>query len=123
MKGQSWRGRKDQVIDELAMAFSAGRDVHPRPPVDEVLIPYDLWNTEAHNLMLYKRKIIGRSDIRQILKALMNIRQVWETGDFRLNPELEDVHMNIEVRITEQVGVRIGGKVHTGRSRNDPGCL
>ena len=119
MAGQSWRGKKDQVIDELALAFSTGRDVHSRPPVDEVLIPYDLWNTEAHNLMLHKQKIISKSDLRQILNALITIRQAWEIGEFQLDPELEDVHMNIETLITEQVGVRIGGKVHTGRSRND----
>lgn len=117
--GQTWRGRKDQKTDELALLFSAGRDVLSRPPVDESLIPFDLWNTEAHDIMLWKRRIIGKNDLGQILSALETIRQQWRKGKFHLDPALEDVHMNIEARIIEMIGPRIGGKVHTGRSRND----
>lgn len=117
--GQTWRGRKDQKTDELALLFSAGRDVLGRPPVDESLIPFDLWNTEAHNIMLWRRRIIGKSDLGQILSALETIRRQWNEGKFHIDPALEDVHMNIEARVSETIGPRIGGQVHTGRSRND----
>ncbi len=119
MAGQSWRGRKDQPVEELALLFAAGRDVLARLPVDLALLPYDLWNSEAHNIMLWKRRIITKADLRKILGALQEIRREWEQGAFQLVPALEDVHMNIEARVTERIGQETGGKMHTGRSRND----
>jgi argininosuccinate lyase len=117
--GQAWRGREDQGVNELVLEFSAGRDVTPRSPVDEALFPYDLWNTEAHDIMLWKKRVIPKKDLVQILGALEEIRGEWTSGHFQLDPALEDVHMNIESRITQKIGARAGGKVHTGRSRND----
>ena len=103
----------------MALLFAAGRDVLPRPPVDLALVPHDLWNTEAHNIMLWKGRIIGKDDLRKVLAALEEIRQEWRQGAFELDPGLEDVHMNIEARVSSQVGPAVGGKIHTGRSRND----
>jgi len=119
MGKQSWRGRKDQAVDELALLFAAGRDVQARQPADLALLPYDLWNSEAHTIMLWKRRILAKSDLRKILAALEEIRCEWQEGTFWLDPALEDVHMNIEVRLSERVGKDTGGRMHTGRSRND----
>jgi len=106
-------------VDQLALLFAAGRDVLPRPPVDLALVPHDLWNTEAHNIMLWKGRIIGKDDLRKVLAALKKIREQWQQGAFELDPALEDVHMNIEARVSREVGPAVGGKIHTGRSRND----
>ena len=117
--GQSWRGRSDQPVTDLALRFAAGRDITARDPIDLALLPYDLWNTEAHNIMLWKSGIIGKRDIKSILKGMDEIRAEWKKGLIDLDPGLEDVHMNIETKLSEKIGAKIGGKVHTGRSRND----
>lgn len=119
MAGQSWRGRKDQPVEEMALLFAAGRDVLSSPPVDQALALYDIWNTEAHNIMLWRQRIINKSDLGDILAVLQEIRLEILSGGFELNPELEDIHMNIEARALELIGWQSGGKIHTGRSRND----
>jgi argininosuccinate lyase len=68
----------------------------------------------AHLLMLVKQGIIGRDDGKAIYKALKRLAQ-----GFELKQELEDVHMCIEEEVVKEVGVEVGGKLHTGKSRND----
>ena len=120
-----WGQRLEDKPDELSVAYSAGRDVKSLPMADEILIPFDMWNTEAHDIMLYRQGIISRDDLKNILLAMSQIRELYEQGKFRLDPGKEDVHMNIESFITEyyelslQCNPEVGRKVHTGRSRND----
>jgi argininosuccinate lyase len=86
---------------------------------DAVLVPYDIWTNEAHVLMLQSRKIIDRADARGLLAALGAVAARHEKGAFVLEPELEDVHMNVEAAVCAECGEEIGMKIHTGRSRND----
>ncbi len=117
--GPVWGHRLEGKPEELNISYCAGRDVKVIPMADEILIPFDVWNTEAHNIMLQRQGIISREELRVILAALLRVRELHEKGEFKLDSQKEDVHMNIESFIIEQCDQDIGRKVHTGRSRND----
>jgi argininosuccinate lyase len=68
--------------------------------------------------MLGRQKIISRKDARLIEKGLKEIGREIESGKLKLDPRFEDIHMCIEARLIEKIGP-VGGKLHTGRSRND----
>jgi len=87
-------------------------------PVDQRLSHYDIAGSIAHARMLSKQGIISAEDARAIVRGLKTIKQEIERGEFRFNPELEDIHMNIEARLIEMIG-SAGSKLHTARSRND----
>jgi argininosuccinate lyase len=108
-----------QGPDALVLAYCSGRDVAALPMADELLLPYDIWGTEAHAIMLHERGVLGRDDVRPILASLRALRERAGAGDFKLDPQKEDVHMNVEAWVTERCGAEVGRKVHTGRSRND----
>ncbi len=99
--------------------FLSGRDVKGIPPADERLIPYDLWGSRAHVLMLCRQAILSRQDAKKILKGLRTLAGLHRRGKFHLDPSKEDVHSNVESFLIEAAGIEAGGKVHTGRSRND----
>jgi argininosuccinate lyase len=99
--------------------FLSGRDVRGIPPCDERLIPYDLWGNRAHVLMLCRQGILSKQDGKRVLKGLREIETLCRKGKFRLDASKEDVHSNMESYLIERVGIESGGKVHTGRSRND----
>ena len=104
---------------EEFVAFSAGRDVVSLPEADDALIPYDLWTNRAHAIGLQAIGVYTKSECQKIIKALNRIESEWEKGQWRLDPKLEDVHINIESRISKICGEKIGGRLHSGRSRND----
>lgn len=85
---------------------------------DMEIVPFDVAGTEAHVIMLYESKIITKSDAAKILTVLKEIRNgkidVEDT-----NKNAEDCHEMLEGYITKKVGSKIGGKIQTGRSRND----
>jgi len=107
------RGRFGERADRKLMEFlsSAG--------TDKEMILEDIWGTEAHVLMLSKQGIISKKDAAKILNALDDIKDKSLNGKFFLNPELEDVHMNIESYVIKKVGKNSGGLMHIARSRND----
>ncbi len=109
------RSRFEEDLDETVNHFLAGNDIL----YDTILIPYDLFNNIAHHLMLNKIGAISDQAIKPILKSMKAIFEQWESGEFELLEELEDVHMNIEYAVTEKVGQEIGGRMHLARSRND----
>lgn len=117
--GVVWGHRLAGKPEELPVMYSAGRDVKSIPMADELLIPYDIWNTTAHDIMLYRQGILNIDDIRIILSSLQKIKELYEKGEFKLDPKKEDVHMNIESYIIENFDSEVGRKIHTGRSRND----
>jgi argininosuccinate lyase len=114
-----WGGRFEELPSREMIDFLSGRDVKKLPPCDERLIPYDLWGNRAHLLMLRHRDILSKKDGKRILKGLKEIERLYQKGEFRLDASKEDVHSNIESFLIERVGIESGGKVHTGRSRND----
>ena len=87
--------------------------------LDKEMILEDILCNEAHLIMLYKRGLIDRAATKEMLNCLEVLKEKVRAGKFQLNPELEDVHLNIEAYIIEKAGVEHGGKLHLARSRND----
>ncbi len=114
-----WGGRFEELPSREMVDFLSGRDVRGIPPCDERLIPYDLWGNRAHVLMLCHQRILPKRDAKKILKGLRELETLHRKGKFRLDASKEDVHSNIESFLIEKLGIEYGGKVHTGRSRND----
>lgn len=116
-KGQSmWGGRFSKPPHELVEAFNAS--VH----FDKRLALYDIQGSLAHVRMLAKQQIISTEEAETIAAGLLEIEEEIRAGEFDFTVALEDVHMNIESRLTERIGT-VGGKLHTGRSRNDQVAL
>jgi argininosuccinate lyase len=90
--------------------------------VDRALAPYDLAGSIAHVRMLGASGILPPAEVRTLVAGLRTVGREIADGSFRWRPELEDVHTNIESRLTELVGP-VGGKLHTARSRNDQVAL
>jgi argininosuccinate lyase len=107
-----WGGRFKESTNKLVEEFTESVSY------DKRLAPYDIAGSVAHVKMLEKQGIISQEEADRIVKALNEILQEIERGEFEWKRELEDVHMNIEKRLIEKVGA-VGGKLHTGRSRND----
>ncbi|OGN89506.1 MAG: argininosuccinate lyase [Chloroflexi bacterium RBG_13_46_14] len=106
------RGRFQKEPDKTAAKYSASIFIDWR------LYPYDIQGSIAHARMLGKQGIITKRETTIIVKGLESIAREIESGEFKFDPELEDVHMNIEARLIEKVGAA-GRKLHTARSRND----
>jgi argininosuccinate lyase len=114
-----WGKRFEKEPSALAEIFTSGRDVRGTPPADERLIPYDLWGSRAHVVMLARQGIIPRREARLLIKGLKEIEKSWRMGDFRLSPSKEDVHSSVEAWLIKKYGIDVGGRLHTARSRND----
>ncbi|MGH0036138.1 MAG: argininosuccinate lyase [Myxococcota bacterium] len=107
-----WGGRFSQSTDPTVERFSAS--VH----FDRALARYDIRGSIAHARMLGRTGIIPEGDVQTLVRGLQAIETEIEAGEFPFDPALEDIHMNIEARLTRQVGP-VAGRLHTGRSRND----
>ena len=114
-----WGSRLQEKSDEEFIRFISGRDIRGLPPCDESLIPYDIWGSRAHAVMLWRQGIISQEDAQTLVKGLHEIRDLYEHHNFSLEPAKEDVHSNIETFLIEKYGLKAGGKLHTARSRND----
>jgi argininosuccinate lyase len=110
------RGRFKKEADKLATEYTASI------PFDWWLYPYDIAGSIAHARMLAKQKIISSKESQAIIKGLKSIQKEIGQDKFQFKPELEDIHMAIEARLMEKVG-KVGGKLHTARSRNDQVAL
>ncbi len=107
-----WSGRFTEATDSFVETFSASVNF------DKRLYRYDIEASIAHARMLAKVGLLDKSEFQSIEKGLLDIKNDIEHHDFAWLIELEDVHMNIEARLTERIGIA-GKKLHTGRSRND----
>ena len=90
--------------------------------IDSRLYRHDIAGSIAHAKMLAKQRIISARDGREIVRGLEAIRREIDGGRFEFSQADEDIHMNIERRLTERVGAA-GAKLHTARSRNDQVAL
>ncbi|MGP3667838.1 MAG: argininosuccinate lyase [Candidatus Bathyarchaeota archaeon] len=115
MKNWLLAGRVGKKLSKEALDFLVSDDVE----CDKFIVEEDITGNEAHVLMLLDKKIISKDEAKKILQALEEARKLYREGKFTLKPELEDVHLNIEQFVVDKVGVEVGGKMHTGRSRND----
>ncbi|MDY7218316.1 argininosuccinate lyase [Denitrificimonas sp. JX-1] len=109
---QSWGGRFSEPVDAFVARFTASVDF------DQRLYRHDIMGSIAHATMLAKVGVLTAEERDTVIAGLKSIEQEIANGEFVWSTELEDVHMNIEARLTEQVGI-VGKKLHTGRSRND----
>ena len=89
---------------------------------DKVLAPQDIRGSKAHAAMLAEQGIISKADAREIVRGLDQVQAEIEAGRFAFSEKLEDIHLNIESRLTEIIGPA-GGRLHTARSRNDQVAL
>ncbi|MDR2076226.1 MAG: argininosuccinate lyase, partial [Desulfovibrio sp.] len=89
---------------------------------DRALYAQDIAGSRAHARMLAQQGLLRKEEAETLCRGLDQVRDEIEAGTFVWNPDLEDVHMNIEARLTELVG-EVGKKLHTGRSRNDQVAL
>src|SRR5690606_23562290 len=112
MSDKAWGGRFDEELDALAARFSASVDV------DKRLADVDVRGSIAHVRMLASRGIVSADDASRIEAGLRQIGDEVARGVMRWDPAREDVHMNVEALLTERIG-EAGGRLHTGRSRND----
>ena len=109
---QSWGGRFSEPVDAFVARFTASVDF------DKRLYRHDIMGSIAHATMLAKVGVLSAEERDAIEAGLTQIQSEIETGQFDWRVDLEDVHMNIEARLTDRIGVT-GKKLHTGRSRND----
>lgn len=107
-----WSGRFAEGMAESTLDFTSSLDV------DSALAFYDVMGSLAHVRMLRKCGIIPEADADSIIGGLRTIAAEMESGDFELDFSEEDIHTNVEFRLTALIGPA-GGKLHTGRSRND----
>ena len=111
-KTKPWGGRFTSATDHLVEKFTESVSF------DQRLYRHDIQASIAHAQMLHKVGVISKQDKAAIIAGLQAIQSDVEAGTFIWDESLEDVHMNIEVRLTEQIG-EAGKRLHTGRSRND----
>jgi argininosuccinate lyase len=107
-----WGGRFTQETDALTEEFTASISF------DKRLYRYDIRGSIAHCESLAKAGIISTEEKGKILQALKEIEGEIENGEFPFSTQREDIHMHVEERLTAKIG-ETGGKLHTGRSRND----
>ncbi|MFP5382913.1 MAG: argininosuccinate lyase, partial [Gammaproteobacteria bacterium] len=109
---QSWGGRFTEPVDAFVARFTASVDF------DKRLYRHDIMGSIAHATMLAKVGVLTDAERDAIVGGLRQIEAEIDAGSFEWSVALEDVHMNIEARLTERIGIA-GKKLHTGRSRND----
>ena len=107
-----WGGRFSSGADYLAQSFSSSIDV------DKRLFKVDIQGSIAYAEILKKAQLINANELSKIKKGLKKILEDIKQNKFDWDPVLEDVHMNIEARLTKISG-SAAKKIHTGRSRND----
>ncbi len=111
-KAESWSGRFSEPVAELVKQYTASVSF------DKRLAEFDITGSIAHARMLGAQGIIAQTDVIAIESGLGEILDEINAGQFEWLLDLEDVHLNIEKRLTDKIG-DAGKRLHTGRSRND----
>ncbi|MDR2489190.1 MAG: argininosuccinate lyase [Desulfovibrio sp.] len=111
-----WGGRFKEGVTDVAAAYTESVSF------DQAMYRQDIAGSIAHARMMARQGVISREEADALCLGLESVREEIESGGFVWRRDHEDVHMNIESRLTELVG-EIGKKLHTGRSRNDQVAL
>ena len=111
-KSKAWSGRFNEPVAELVKRYTASVGF------DQRLAEFDIQGSLAHSRMLGAQGIISQEDVAAIERGLNEILEEIRGGRFEWLLDLEDVHLNIEKRLTDKIG-DAGKRLHTGRSRND----
>lgn len=114
--GKLWGGRFRERTDRAVEAFTSSL------AFDRRLYPYDIRGSVAHCRTLERAGVLSAKEAAAIVKGLEAVRAELDAGRFPFAPQDEDIHMAVERRLTELIGPT-GGKLHTGRSRNDQVAL
>jgi argininosuccinate lyase len=112
MSDNTWSGRFAEPVSELVKRYTASVFF------DRRMAAQDIRGSLAHAKMLARQKIISARDLADIERGMAQIAGEIDAGSFEWNLDAEDVHLNIEKRLTALVG-DAGKRLHTGRSRND----
>ncbi|MCW4032724.1 MAG: argininosuccinate lyase [Candidatus Bathyarchaeota archaeon] len=108
-----YRSRLRGEPDSIAMKYMSSA------LIDDWILEEDIDNTEAHDIMLYEQGIIRLDDLEKILEKLEEIRVKFLKKEISIPLDVEDVHEFLEHYVTIGTSIEVGGKIHTGRSRND----
>ncbi len=108
----TWAGRFSEPVSDLVKRYTASVDF------DQRMWQQDIRGSLAHARMLAKQGIIAAADLSDIENGMETIAREIQSGEFEWSIDLEDVHLNIEKRLTALIG-DAGKRLHTGRSRND----
>jgi argininosuccinate lyase len=111
-KSEAWSARFSEPVAELVKRYTASVDF------DKRLALHDIEGSLAHADMLQAAGLLSAADLAAIRGGMATIRGEIERGEFAWSIDLEDVHLNVEKRLTDLVG-DAGKRLHTGRSRND----
>jgi argininosuccinate lyase len=111
-KSNAWSALFDEPMSDLVKCYTSSVQF------DRRLWQADIQASQAHAFMLANQNIISQADYLAIAQGLDQIAREIASGDFQWRLELEDVHLNIEARLTQLIG-DAGKRLHTGRSRND----
>lgn len=111
-QNKTWSGRFNEPVAELVKEYTASVGF------DRKLAEHDIQGSLAHAQMLAQTGILSQNDLDDIRRGMAEIRAEIASGSLPWSVDLEDVHMNIEKRLTEKIG-DAGKRLHTGRSRND----
>jgi argininosuccinate lyase len=114
--GKAWAGRFSEATDPAVEQFTSSF------AFDRRLYAYDIQGSVAHVQALRRAKLLTRTEATTLIRGLHDIQGEMDRGLWEVAPSDEDIHMHIERRLTEKVGP-VGGKIHTGRSRNDQVAL
>lgn len=115
-KQKLWSGRFTEDTDRLVEEFNASISFDSR------LFRHDIRGSIAHAATLEKAGILTRKELEKMTAGLKAVEREISEGRFAFTPDMEDIHMAVERRLTEKIGP-LGGKLHTGRSRNDQVAL
>jgi argininosuccinate lyase len=106
--------KENTSVSELIEKFTVGRDKE----FDLLLAGYDVQGSIAHVTMLGEVGLMSKEEAAKAIKALQQIEEEIENGQFEIGEGVEDVHSQVEFLLTERIG-ETGKKIHSGRSRND----
>lgn len=112
MTKKAWGGRFEEKPEDWVDAFNAS--IH----FDQTLIDEDIQGSIAHATMLSHKGILTENECQSIVQGLQEIQKDFHEGHIQFQASLEDIHLNIEHELIIRIGA-VGGKLHTGRSRND----
>lgn len=107
-----YRSRLDQNLDRFTLEYVSSMEA------DSEIAQYDIIGSQAHVLMLYENKILTKLEAKKIIGALEKIKK-----EKLVSSEAEDIHELIELLVVKKAGLKVGGKIHTARSRNDQVAL
>jgi argininosuccinate lyase len=111
-KHEAWSGRFAEPVADFVLRYTASVSF------DQRLALADIQGSLAHAAMLHHVGVLSASDLADIERGMAQVHQEISRGQFAWRQDLEDVHLNIEARLTELIG-DAGKRLHTGRSRND----